>query len=86
MRNKGHKIHSIGLNNPLQNRLCKNVSYANNKKFFAFRGSVLLGLRPCVHTLIFTEPENCIVIADSAVKMLAILLTDFPSQFQLVIQ
>lgn len=86
MRNKGHRLHSIGLSNPLRNGLCKNVSHANNKKFFAFRDAVFLVLRPCVHTLIFPEPENCIVIGDSAIKMLAILLTDFPSQFLLLIQ
>lgn len=66
--------------------IMQNVSHANNKKFFALRDGVFLGLRPCVHTLIFPEQDSCIVIADSAIKMLAMLLTDFPSQFLLVIQ
>lgn len=86
MRNKGHKLHSIGLNKPLQNKLCKNVSHAN-KKLFALRNDIFPRFRMCVPILIFFGTrENCIVIADSAIRVLPILLTDFPSQFQLVIQ
>lgn len=66
----------------------KNISHANNKTFCALRDGIFLRFRMHVPTLIFFSRarENCMVIADSERRVLAILLTDFPSQFPLVIQ
>lgn len=71
MRNKGHRPHSIGLDDPLQNKLRKNISRANNKKIFALRDDIFLRFRMCVPTLIFFSRtrENCMVIADSAIRV-----------------
>lgn len=55
LRNKGDRLHSIGLNNPLQNKLCRNISNANNKKDFALRDDIFPRFRICVPTLIFFQ-------------------------------